>query len=285
MQWIDQFSSSLAAAIAYGVVGAIGVWILRWLRPSFRSLWDFVARKFRTRSGSGIVRPTERQTEAFSKKRPPGIAEWNDAIDFVKQSRLQLTSSDDWPPNNWFYAHFESRQRTYQVVAIVLAVAYFVSWAFGWLMVRNWSLVLSLSVLAWELVLVLLAFIKLYLDIVAARRKRARLRAQIRDAMRVISPGVIFTYGMLGEMISASNTTDIESLQAELDEIGISLRVEDLHMAQFLQTASDGKLMKLGLDLAKKATDYENLPPEKQDGLPKAMIELLRKWPVGSGAA
>jgi len=285
--WLNQFTSSYASSIAYG----ISVFILSILiKPmfSFFSRWvKRFAEMRRSKQPSKIVLPTQKDVQRFSTKQKVTESEWNDAIEFLKNDIPVLTENFDKPElfGDKFFSFFDKNMRAYQFTLGGLALINLVANIFHapfWQAVSQiiLAILLLLSVLA-----IVLVFVSLFIYKKHENSRVKKIKVQMRNAMEILAPGMAFTYGQLGEPLSRVKVSDLPRLQAELSDIGMMFNLDDMKFAHFLTTASPEKLLPFGEKILKQVVPpdkFANLSPDEKKEGAQVFVDALRMWPISS---
>lgn len=280
--WINQFTSSYASSIAYGIT----VFILSLLVQPVSSLFSNWIKQFTeartSKQNKNLVLPTEQETARFSVKRKVTEGEMIGAIEFLKHDIEQLSKDNSKPnvPGEKIIAHFDKYNRIYQYalgglvfINIILALL-----KVGLLQIIVQSIITIITL--WMIIAIATSFLRLMMY---ARKENSRInkiKSQIRDAINIIAPNIEYTYGELGELLKTAHETDLMKLQSELSDIGLSFTLEDMKFAQFLSTAPAEKLLPIGKRIVSTHDQFNDLPLEKKDELARIIVESVRLYPV-----
>lgn len=276
--WISQFTSSYASSIAYGLtalaitllVKPFSIWISRFTE-------NRVAKQKRK-----LVLPTEQEMARFSAKPKVTESEWKEAIEFLKNDIEPFSKRTSEPnlPGERIISHLNKNIRSYQSILGVLIIANFIA---NILKNKSWY-VFTQFIFATALIGIVLAILTSYvllkIHIRQEKSKFNKIKNQIRDAVNIISPKVVFTYRELGEILKNTSEKDLPRIQNELADIGFSFSIDDMRFAQLLATAPADKLIPIGQRIVSGLKQLDSLPIEKKDEFAQILVDTLRQYPV-----
>jgi hypothetical protein len=283
--WINQFTSSYASSIAYGLT----VLIISVLTVLLRPFLNFVSGKIRqflttrrAKQKNNLVLPTKHETQRFSTRPKPTENEWKDAVEFLKND-IPLFAVDSSPDELFVFkilAHFDKNIRVYQFAFIGFAVMGLIAVVFQARIWQTIYLVIMVALLIGILIFFLISFLSVNLYIKQEKSRVKKVKSEIRKAIDVIKPGIALTYGELGEFLKTVKEQDLPLLQTELSNVGLSFSLEDMKMAHFLSTAPSEKLIPVGEQMASRIEQLSNISPDKKNEAAQIFISALRLWPI-----
>lgn len=276
--WINQFTSSYASSIAYGLT-AIVITLL--VKPFSNWINRFTENRV-AKQKNKLVLPTEQEMARFSVKPKVTENEWKEAIEFLKNDVEPLSKRTSEPNfiGEKIILHLNKYIHSYQFILGVLIIANFIA---NILKNKSWyvfTLFTFAIVLIGIMLAVLTSYILLKIHIRQEKSKFKKIKNQIRDAVNVISPKVVFTYGELGEILKNTSEKDLTRIQGELADIGFFFSIESMRFAQLLTTAPADKLLPIGKSIISDLKQLDDLPNEQKEEFAQILVDTLRHYPV-----
>lgn len=283
--WLIQFTSSFASSIAYGIF----VLILSFLiKPLFLSIYRWIKRLLKTRRSkqqSKIIYPTPRDVQRLATKQKVTESEWKNAIAFLKNDIRPLFNHFERPEllGDKILSYLGKNIHIYQFILVGLGLINLAAYILHSLI---WQIV-SQIMFATTFLLFVLALVFAFISILVYRNqeksKFEKIKSQMRDAITLLAPGIVFTYGELGEFLKPIKEHELPGLQSELSDIGIPINLSDMKFAHFLATAPSEKLLPIGEQIAVKATptkQFADLSSEQKKEISQIFVDTLRLWPI-----
>lgn len=284
-EWLNQFTSSYASSIAY----ALSVLILSIV---FKPILLFLSKQIkryseirRLKQQDKIIVPTKKDVQRYSSRIKISENEWNDALAFLKNDIPILCKDfgESDVPGEKIISFLDKHARTYQITIWGLLLIDLVANAINlhWLQIISriiWIVLLSLLT-----IVIAFAFIALFIYKNQQKVRVNKLKSQMRNAMNALVPSVIFTYGQLGEFLKSTKKHDLPWLQAELSDIGMTFRLEDMNFAYYLVNTPIKKLLPMGEEIAKKVIPqdkFSTLSRKDKKEISHIFLKVIQNWPV-----
>jgi hypothetical protein len=124
----------------------------------------------------------------------------------------------------------------------------------------------------------------LFIDRSIEKTKVRNAKSQIKAAMDVLTPMIAITYDELGEFLKNISAQELDALQSQLQEVGLSFRSNDLQLAYFLKTSSQEIIHSYGKKIVSRLSQLEDLSPEQKDEFADVLIGAIRMWPIEFGS-
>lgn len=285
--WLNQFTSSYASSIAYGISVLILSILLKPMSLFLRRRIKRFTETHRSKQESKVILPTRKEVQRLSTKQKATESEWQGAIEFLKNDIPRLTKDFGKRElfGDKFFSFFDKNLRTYQITVGGLAITNLVANIFHAPVLQIISQII-LSILLISLVLaIVLAFLSLFIYKNQENSRIKKIKVQMRSAIEVLAPSMIFTYGELGELLAPMKESDLTRLHAELADIGMSFNLHDMQVAYFLTTAPREKLHPIGESIFVQLVPPDKLAnmssDEKAEGA-QVFVNALRMWPISS---
>lgn len=276
--WISQFTSSYFSSIAYGLTVLVLTILFKpaytWIGHWSKRLQETNRAKLRR----NVILPTEQETRSFSKKQKPTDNEWKEAVAFLRNETLGKLNPQSQTPtlSKRIFLYFDKNTKAYRYTLIASAILNIIFVLSRQHNLQFLTFILSVMLAAWMVFLLVVYTLTLAIERHREKARFANLKAQIRDAVNVIAPGIVFTYDQLGECLKDTSEQDLPDLQSELSDMGFRFSLKDMKIARFLATAPENEIIEFGQGIVTNVEELNDLSAEEKKEAVLTFVDIMR---------